>query len=1033
MSYKLSFTAEDLEKVFAKQNLDIIPNVTINGSGYLVATVDFPIGNGSELRFKAPAHCSQISGLIVNFKHVDGSTASREFLFTDAHGNDVGKLDQLFEENTLISVVLDAEHCKAFILNGDTNTYIEHRFDEIEEDVAELKNEVSETYINVASLPLSGISEKIAYRVLEGTFVGQKRFRYDATCYTVDWENGPTGTGTDALTKNDSGFNYVGYYNIKDNQVYAYVGSSTTTLLTGLVASSDLGFLDKLKAEGDILALTGWRTFNELITKVTELTSNSISWGGVVYTLEDIIDENALYVFVGAKTYYRNNGVWTSNDFTIGRRGTDSDAEVFNDLNNVASAPYAHAEGSLTTASGAYSHAEGYRTEASGLGAHSEGQDTHATGPNAHAEGQETIASGNYTHAEGFKSVATNWYAHAEGVETEATATGSHAEGGQTNAFGQYSHAEGQATTASGDYSHAEGRATTASNSYAHAEGEATIAEGIGAHAEGLGTQAVGGYSHAEGKYSKATKDVSHAEGYNTKASYYYSHAEGANTISSGEASHAEGLNTEATKQASHAEGVSAAAAGVAAHAEGSNTVASGRNAHAEGEGAKATGTNTHAEGYNTSAEAWGAHAEGGDSHALGQYAHAEGLMTHAAGEGAHSEGRSTKAIGNASHAEGRNCIAGRKKFNVTRVTGSILRQDTTLVLDSVEGISVGDELILHVINPNPTVLGECNLSFTVSSINENYLYITTWISGLMDDIYYMGQNNYDISSHNMYVYSNTKPELGTTIMSGNNSHAGGLGTKALLDNQTVIGQYNDNDNALFIVGCGDDDTRRRNAFAVSRTGFATVANVDSSNPNSVVNVNYLTSQNFAYADTVSMLRSNLDFVAGRLDSLAQNSQSNPWLQDVTGCYYRVIDSNGTKEWLNPPMNQLYQSPLNGVYRTSERYFGQPVYTCIVCTGAGANKSKSTTPYEFDKDGYWSGCNVIRCEGFAVDKSNGRRQMIPQRYSSSDYWAIYASTGTDGAISINENSSNDRSAYTVYVQLWIASGNVVFPDATTTA
>jgi hypothetical protein len=233
--------------------------------------------------------------------------------------------------------------------------------------------------------------------VLEGTFVGQKRFRYDATCYTVKVL---PEVGKSPLVQNGDDLSYVGYYNIKDNEAYAYINSDTKTLLIELIDASSLNALAKIAAKAVVNGMeTGWRTFSNFINLIGSAVS--ISWGGVVYTLEEITNENSLYLFVGAKTFYRNNGVWTSSDYTIGRRGTDSDAEVFNDLNNVASAPYAHAEGSLTTAGGAYSHAEGYMVEATGLGAHAEGQGTHATGANAHAEGSGTTSSGTASHTEG--------------------------------------------------------------------------------------------------------------------------------------------------------------------------------------------------------------------------------------------------------------------------------------------------------------------------------------------------------------------------------------------------------------------------------------------------------------------------------------------------------------------------------------------------------------------------------------------------------------------------------------------------------
>lgn len=437
-------------------------------------------------------------------------------------------------------------------------------------NVNELSFVEEETYINVATLPETNINDKIAYRVLEGTFVGQKRFRYDATCHVV--ETLPE-TGESALVQSNGDLSYVGYYNINNNEAYAYINNDTKALLIQLIDESNLNTLAKLAAKAVVNGMaTGWKTFKEFINLIGSAVS--VSWGGVVYTLEEITSDTALYLFIGAKTYYRNNGVWTSGDFTIGRRGTDSDAEVFNDLNNIASAPYAHAEGSLVAASGAYSHAEGYNTEASGLGAHAEGQDTHAIGTDSHAEGGSTRATHNYTHAEGYNTQATNWYAHAEGVETEATAIAAHAEGGQTNAFGDYSHAEGQATTASGDYSHAEGRNTSATNLYTHAEGLETEAGGWAAHAEGNKAKAIHNAAHAEGTSTQATGDSSHAEGYKTSATAWGAHSEGGDSHASGQYAHAEGLMTRAEGEGAHSEGRSTKAAGARAHAEGYNTVA---------------------------------------------------------------------------------------------------------------------------------------------------------------------------------------------------------------------------------------------------------------------------------------------------------------------------------------------------------------------------------------------------------------------------------------------------------------------------
>ena len=85
-----------------------------------------PVFDGQPLTFKAPADCSQVSGLIVYYPDGD-ATASKVFQFADAHGNNVGDLD-LFAANAVVKVVLDIEKSMAFVQNADTNAYIERTF-----------------------------------------------------------------------------------------------------------------------------------------------------------------------------------------------------------------------------------------------------------------------------------------------------------------------------------------------------------------------------------------------------------------------------------------------------------------------------------------------------------------------------------------------------------------------------------------------------------------------------------------------------------------------------------------------------------------------------------------------------------------------------------------------------------------------------------------------------------------------------------------------------------------------------------------
>lgn len=92
-----------------------------------------PIKDGTEVVFRSPVDCSQITGLIVYYKE-DGITASKEFAFADAHGTNVGDIDHLFAENVVVKVILDLSTNMAFVQNADTNAYLEGRFADVTPD-----------------------------------------------------------------------------------------------------------------------------------------------------------------------------------------------------------------------------------------------------------------------------------------------------------------------------------------------------------------------------------------------------------------------------------------------------------------------------------------------------------------------------------------------------------------------------------------------------------------------------------------------------------------------------------------------------------------------------------------------------------------------------------------------------------------------------------------------------------------------------------------------------------------------------------
>lgn len=91
--------------------------------------------NGQALTFKAPADCSDITGLVIYYPE-GNKTTSKTFKFVDAHGVDVGSgTISLFAANALVKVVLDTDQGKAFVQNADTNAYLEGKFEELKQSI----------------------------------------------------------------------------------------------------------------------------------------------------------------------------------------------------------------------------------------------------------------------------------------------------------------------------------------------------------------------------------------------------------------------------------------------------------------------------------------------------------------------------------------------------------------------------------------------------------------------------------------------------------------------------------------------------------------------------------------------------------------------------------------------------------------------------------------------------------------------------------------------------------------------------------
>ena len=145
------------------------------------------IKDGTEVVFRSPVDCSQITGLIVYFID-NGNTSSQEFALADAHGNNVGDIDHLFAENVVVKVILDVAHGMAFVQNADTNAYLEGRFDGKADGV-----QYTKSALVVQTYPVAGTKVKVSASLPSGA-THLKLYATGKNLYKAIWNKSSTDT-----------------------------------------------------------------------------------------------------------------------------------------------------------------------------------------------------------------------------------------------------------------------------------------------------------------------------------------------------------------------------------------------------------------------------------------------------------------------------------------------------------------------------------------------------------------------------------------------------------------------------------------------------------------------------------------------------------------------------------------------------------------------------------------------------------------------------------------------------------------------
>ena len=332
---------------------------------------------------------------------------------------------------------------------------------------------------------------------------------------------------------------------------------------------------------------------------------------------------------------------------------------------------------------------------------------------------------------------------------------------------------------------------TVTNKSYAIAIGDATTASAMRALAEGYKTLASGNPSHAEGQQ--------------TTASGSYSHAEGSQTYASASGAHAEGSQTTASVNYAHAEGSQTYASGSAAHAEGSYTTASAAGAHAGGYYTQATTA------YQTAIGKF--NAQNNDALLLvgnGQYNTRSNAFTVYADGRVASQSSATQPTDLVQLQQLSN-LGGLNNLKDGSATGSLYGIGSTISSNSTYAIALGFQTTAS--GGGAFSCGGANLASGVHAHAEGCMTTAS------------GQQSHTEGWITLASGQGAHAEGYATTASDKWTYAGGYYTQATTAKQTVIGEYNAEDNsALFIVGYGNSGNDRRNALTVHKDGRVTGA-----------------------------------------------------------------------------------------------------------------------------------------------------------------------------------------------------------------
>ena len=98
-----------------------------------MATIDIslnhPVQDGEILQFIATADSGSVTGLNITYPvDLEGTMETKTFTLTDGHKNSLSGKQNIFVNGASVTVVIGLADSSAYVLNGDTNVYLEGQF-----------------------------------------------------------------------------------------------------------------------------------------------------------------------------------------------------------------------------------------------------------------------------------------------------------------------------------------------------------------------------------------------------------------------------------------------------------------------------------------------------------------------------------------------------------------------------------------------------------------------------------------------------------------------------------------------------------------------------------------------------------------------------------------------------------------------------------------------------------------------------------------------------------------------------------------